>query len=311
MLNETKINGFQTFTIVADDGISAASFVPEKGACMYSLQMPYLRQARELLYLHDFFWQQQQWHDLAGGIPLLFPICARLKRNNQLGAYAYLGKIYQMPIHGVAWWQAWKVIDDQKDQISFELTANETILKCYPFRFRVVLTYKIKPSAIECSQCYENLDDVPMPYYAGLHPYFKTPMPGAGKEQVLLAFKPTSHFIYNEDLTDIIDQKPACETPIAITAPVLHEALMQVKAEKQVFLKFPDGFCMTMQALGVEEPDMFPFIQLYTMQNKPFFCAEPWMSFPNALNTMSGSRWVKPGESEHAKFILDVGLSQT
>ena len=66
----------------------------------------------------------------------------------------------------------------------------------------------------------------------------------------------------------------------------------------------PDGTTIHMIAEGVEDKDMFPYVQLYTVEDQPFFCVEPWMGFPNALNTVAGSRWLEPGRSE--KGVLKI-----
>jgi galactose mutarotase-like enzyme len=51
---------------------------------------------------------------------------------------------------------------------------------------------------------------------------------------------------------------------------------------------------------------MFPYVQLFTETKKPFFCAEPWMAFPNAINAVSGARWLQPGKSDKAILTLSV-----
>ena len=61
-----------------------------------------------------------------------------------------------------------------------------------------------------------------------------------------------------------------------------------------------------MAAEGVEDPNLFPYVQLYTMTEKPFFCVEPWMAAPNSLNTAKGCRWLEPGAVEHGVLRLWV-----
>ena len=90
MLKQSIINNFAVYIIISPDGQTRASFVPELGGVGCSIIMPHQGKSRELLYLHDNFWEKDL-QDLRGGWPFLFPICGRLEL-----------KEYQLPIHGFA-----------------------------------------------------------------------------------------------------------------------------------------------------------------------------------------------------------------
>src|SRR3990167_6286161 len=98
------MNGFDTVTLTASDGMTKATFVPQRGGTACSIIMPGKQGPRERLYLHYFFWDKTI-DDLPGGWPFCFPVCARLMRQHQHGAYLYDGKIYHLPIHGFSWHQ--------------------------------------------------------------------------------------------------------------------------------------------------------------------------------------------------------------
>ena len=38
------------------------------------------------------------------------------------------------------------------------------------------------------------------------------------------------------------------------------------------------------------------------MADQPFFCVEPWMGHPNAMNTVAGVHWLAPGGSVRGVF---------
>ena len=146
-----------------------------------------------------------------------------------------------------------------------------------------------------------------MPYYAGFHPYFRTPAPGEGKEKVLLDYKPVRAFRYNERFTDLAEPVPPPAVPVGVhSEAVLEQRLTRVGDDRELRVVIPGGPAIHMAAEGVEDPDLFPYIQLYTMADKPFFCVEPWMGFPNALNTVAGARWLKPGQSERGMLRVWV-----
>ena len=247
-------------------------------------------------------------NDLQGGIPFVFPICARISRNAKEGVYLYDGKQYPLKIHGFSWFEKWIVMDESKNSLTVVLTENENTLRCYPFRFEIRLTYQVTAGKLTCYQRYTNTDDKKsMPYYAGFHPYFLTPAAGSGKENVFIDFKSTRRLQYNDTLTDIMGETSALKTPISVGNPDMNEQLNWLNEDKTVTITFPNGECLQMNAYGIQDPNLFSYLQLYTIPEKPFVCAEPWMSFPNAMNTVSGVRWLKPLESEEGMFEIKLG----
>lgn len=291
----------ETHTIMSADASVSATFVPERGGAMSSLLMQGQQGARELLFLHDYFWDIES-ERFPGGWPFCFPVCARLL-NQQ---YQYESQTYPLKIHGFAWRMAWQV--EQLDQSSIVLLLRDTAETHvqYPFEFEVRLQYQLDHNRLTCRQTYSNLSDKPMPYYAGFHPYFLTPGVDQGKEKVMLNYQPVKRFVYNDDFTDVIGETELFHLPSPITNPELNEQLTQVGKHKEAILTYPDGDCLHILAEGVEDPDLFPYIQLYTMADKPFFCVEPWMSHPNAMNRHA-ARVLAPGQSELG--VLHVWLS--
>ena len=73
-------------------------------------------------------------------------------------------------------------------------------------------------------------------------------------------------------------------------------------------MHFPDGAIIGMDIYNFpgELNPSFPFMQLYHAPEKPFFCVEPWMSHPNALNTQLASHVLFPSEFEEAVFKISM-----
>lgn len=294
---------FEIITITSNDQSTQATFVPARGGAASSIIMPGKQGPRELLYLHDTFWDEKI-DDLPGGWPFCFPVCARLERQNKRGAYLYDGHVYEMKIHGFAWCERWTVEKAGDDYIILVLRDNEQTRQVYPFSFEVKLKYKVTRARLTCEQTYHNLSHQPMPYYAGFHPYFLTPPVAGGKNKVQLRYHPTRHLQYNKTFTDIVGEAALFTLPTAITDPRINEQLTMVGEDKAIHLEYPDGDKIHLVAEGIEDPNLFPYIQLYTMTEKPFICVEPWMSFPNAMNSVSGVRWLGPGDREHGLLTL-------
>lgn len=150
--------------VIADSMGTRAVIVPEKGATVISFQ----KDGKEFLYCDK--------ENLASaerprcGIPFLFPIFGRLTDS----AYTWDGKTYEMAIHGFGHTTPWQVAQFRKDHLSLVLEAGDLTLSQYPFRFRVTLDFTVRDGVLTIGQCYENLDEKPMPYNFGFHPYFLT-----------------------------------------------------------------------------------------------------------------------------------------
>lgn len=289
---------------MSPDGAVQASVVPELGAIVSSLTIG----GHELLYQQTFFWDRHA-ERTRGGLPLAFPVCGRLERNGVAGAYQYYGRIYHLKNHGFSMRVPWTVTEcGREDEVVVRLTETDETLGIYPFAFEIVLRFRAEPSQFVVEQTYANTGDRPMPYYAGFRPYFLTPHAGRGKGTTMVDFRPVRQLVYNERLTDIITKTPPPSFPASVSDPAINETLTRVGEDKKATLAFPDGMTVHMLAEGVEDRNMFPYVQLYTVPEKPFFCIEPWMGFPNALNTVCGARWLTPGQSEHG--VLRIWTSQ-
>jgi len=294
------------YTIASEDGKTKATIVPDRGGFVSSLVLPFSAGQRDVLFLHDYAWDNEI-NDLPGGIPFLFPVCGRISRNSEAGIYLYDGKQYPLKIHGFSWFEKWAVESVTENSIEIVLRDNSDTLACYPFHFEIKLLFRVTNGRFECHQTYKNNEkEKPMPYYAGFHPYFLTPEMGHGKEKVILNFHAIKRLKYNEKLTDIIGEQPLFKTPINITNPEINEQLCVLGTDKLATLTFPNGDVLKTNAHGIQDPDIFSYSQLYNIPEKPFFCVERCMSFPNALNTVSGVRWLNAGESEEAVFEISI-----
>lgn len=291
---------FPTFTIATRGGASA-TIVPALGGIVSSLKLPLDGAPRETLFCHDFFWDPDA-RRTRGGIPFIFPICGRLERDGQADTYLFKRARYTLPIHGFASRMPWRVLHAGRDRIVMGLGDTEETRAAYPFRFELVLSYHIEADGLRCDQTYINRGDAPMPFYAGFHPYFLTPEPRKGKENVKLSFDAVCALAYNERLTDVDGEKPAPRAPVAVTSDAINELLIMAAPQTGGRLSFPDGHSLLVRAWGVERPELFGYLQFYTMADKPFFCIEPWMGHPNALNALTGAQWLAPGEVTHGVF---------
>jgi len=278
------------------------TFIPELGGLATSLQLlDTQRNPQELLFLPKSF-EPKKYKGVSCGWPFCFPVCGRLQRDGKKGVYLYEGKRYKLPeLHGFAQHEPWQVLDHSQDRISLRLIDNERTREQYPFAFELVLSYHINDHELRCEMAVVNRDEKPMPYYAGFHPYF---LVEGDKQKAFIEFEGKSGWQYNKGLTDIVGERSLFETPIAITAEAVNESLTELAEDKTIRLSLPNGQRLEMSVIGRDNPNLFRFLQLYHRPDEPFFCVEPWMSYPNAINSVEGARWLGPGETDRAVLEL-------
>lgn len=293
-----KTNTLAKYTIISIDDSTQATFIPARGGIGSSIIMPGRSGPRELLSPPDF-----TQAGFTGGWPFCFPVCGRLERYGQEGKYYYDGHVYTLPIHGFAGYQPWRVDTVARNRLKISLRDTAETLTQYPFPFQLTLDYTVNRSELLCLQTYTNRGHRPMPYYAGFHPYFLTPPLHEGKENVQLNYQAVKGFTYNSALTDLTGEQPPYPLPTAITADI-NERLTLLGEDKRLTLTFADGDILQMIVEGVEDSHMFPYLQVYTPKEKSFICLEPWMSHPNAMNTVNGVRWLAPGQHEQGLLRL-------
>lgn len=291
------------YTICSPDGMTEATISPELGGFVASLIFPFLSGRRETLFLHDNA-LDPGFIGLRGGVPFIFPICGRVTQGGREGVYVYDGKEYVLPIHGLSAYEKWEVLHHDKHSVELILKSNARTLSLYPFRFAVILKWRVENKKLMCHQQYRNLEsEKVMPFYAGFHPYFLTPDVHAGKEKMMIDFKAVKRLKYNTTLTDVVGEQAMINTPISIMDPVVNEQLFLLGADTCARLSYPDGEALAMTA----SDDLFSYLQLYHESDQPFFCVEHWMGFPNAMNT-GDVCWLNAGESKEAVYEIEMGL---
>lgn len=305
MAERRVIRLYDVFTITSRDGSTQATLVPDKGATITSLTMPDSRKHRELLVtMPDNFWQKNN-EDLLGGLTLLFPICGRLSRHGTPDQYYYEGKFYTMPSDGFAWRLPWQIIDSwQPDRIVLRLQDNKQTHEWFPFNFEINLTYQVEFRLFRCEVVFTNTGTQMMPYCAGFLPWFVTPMPGHGKEKMLLQCDPIRRYQFMPDYPEPLQEFEMQSWPMSIVQPDLNGQSLQLGENNAIQLIYPDEFLLELNALSQDVLTMFPYVGLSTDRKKPYFITQLGTSLPNAFNSFRGARWLLPGQSERATFTI-------
>lgn len=219
--------------------------------------------------------------------PLLFPIVGTLKNNS----YHYEGMEYHLPRHGFARDIEFKLIEKSENSATFSLSSSDETLKVYPFEFELLVIYTLDGNQLIIDYNIINNSNSVMPFSIGAHPAFALPKPF---EDYALAFEQTenltSYQLENDllsDTTEIIEMT-GNEVPLGYSL-----------FEKDALI-FKELKSKSITILENKKPllrvrfDDFPHLGIWTKNNAPFLCIEPWLGYSDTVDS-SGNILKKEG----------------
>lgn len=249
---------------------------PQRGGMVLSFSS----HGRELLYLDEQTFVRREMN-VRGGIPVLWPICGQLPG----GKYEWHGQTYEMPNHGLARRLPWSVVKvETKDRaaITLQLTSSEETRREFPFDFELLFTYELQDGRLIIQQTYGNRSTEAMPMYAGFHPYFRS-----NHKEISLDSGASSYFDYNDgrehEFTGVLNLADKVESV------VLKEGL---RSEIRFDLSQDHSPVLSLEC----SPD-FKYLVLWSVQERPFVCVEPWMALATSFAANQGVTAVPAGES--------------
>lgn len=256
---------------------------PERGGIVIGCQLHGL----ELFYLDKATFENPN-ANIRGGNPILFPICGQLE--NQ--AYEWNGQSYSMANHGVARTAVWEVVTTSAEDdasITIRLQSNEDTLRVYPFAFELTFTYVLQDGQLHTRQQYRNLSEAAaMPFYAGFHPYFAID----SDKKIAYEIEATRYLDYNDNMekpfTGVIDLEGLVESV----------CLLDVKKSE---ISFPvrEG-----ARVRLTYDDIFKYMVLWSVKDRPFVCVEPWMAMTGELGRQAELVMLNAGEELLANLTI-------
>ncbi|MDP9084486.1 MAG: aldose 1-epimerase family protein [Pseudomonadota bacterium] len=209
-----------------------------------------------------------------GRAPLLFPIVGALAG----GSYRLGTKIYHLPRHGFARGKLFHLWDSTSSSAVFRLTADETTLPVYPFRFELDVRFALFGPTLSVSATIRNVGDGVLPASFGYHPAFRWPLPFGGDR--------ASHFIeFEHDEPAPIRRLNAdgLLTAERHPTPVVHRRLVLADTLFQDDVMIFDAIRSRSISYGTENgpkirlnyPDA-PLLGIWGKPGANFVCIEPW-----------------------------------
>lgn len=234
--------------------------------------------------------------------PILFPIVGTLKNNS----YCYEGKEYHLPRHGFARDMKFELIGKSENSATFSLTSSLETKKVFPFDFELQICYSLEESKLNIDYKVINNNDSILPFSIGAHPAFALPKPF---EEYTLQFEHTeiltSYQLENDLLSDSseIIEMTDNEVPLAYSLFEKDALIFKELESKNITIlenKIP-LLCVRF--------DNFPNLGIWTKNNAPFLCIEPWLGYSDTIHS-SGNILEKEGiQLLEAKKSLQCNFS--
>jgi len=224
----------------------------------------------------NYIWQvdEMYWNKTS---PVLFPIVGRLKNDS----YTFNGKTYQLPRHGFARNMEFTFDKKSDSQVIFELNETEETRLIYPFCFKLLMAYTLMENELVIEYFVRNQSDEVLPFSIGAHPAFAI---SENFENYSLQFNAAdtfeTHHLENESFngkTTLVDVK---NKAIALNYALFEKDALVFKQlnSNEITLKNND------RAILKVNYDHFPYLGIWTKQNAPFLCIEPWCGLADSSN---------------------------
>lgn len=225
----------------------------------------------------NYIWtiDEQYWNKTS---PVLFPIVGRLKNDS----YTLNGKEYKLPRHGFARDYEFEVIEKSENEVIFSFSENKETLVLFPFEFELQIKYTLEENKLTISYKVINHSNEKMPFNIGAHPAFS--MDG-DFEKYSLQFNIDERFKTHHLENELFDGK---STLIESKNGLIPLKYSLFENDALVFKHLQSN---EVNVLKNNNPylkvsfDSFPFLGIWTKQNAPFLCIEPW--FGHADETTS------------------------
>ncbi|WP_130734547.1 aldose 1-epimerase family protein [Flavobacterium sp. J27] len=237
--------------------------------------------------------------------PVLFPIVGRLKNDS----YTYNNKVYTLSRHGFARDNTFSIVHQKEDEVVFSFTHNEETLKRYPFQFELQIGYLVTDIGLKVNYKVYNSNPFDLPFSIGAHPAFALPYPIEEYDlQFNIEENLESHVLENDVFSGKTKTIPSEKGNISLHYELFKEDALVFKNIKssEVTLLHQKK---TVLKMNYKE---FPYLGIWTKENAPFLCIEPWYGHADTINTngnlitKAGIQLIKPNSKFECSFVIEL-----
>ncbi|WP_304196342.1 aldose 1-epimerase family protein [Flavobacterium alvei] len=237
--------------------------------------------------------------------PILFPIVGTLKKNT----YNYNQKQFQLSRHGFAREMEFELVKKSDESATFSLISTLETQKVFPFNFELQICYSLDENKLNIDYKVINKTETTLPFAIGAHPAFALP---GNFEEYSLEFQQAEtlkYYLLEEGLISNnsneiqLDNKKLglnyqwFEKDALVFKTLESKSITILKNEKSILkVNFND----------------FPNLGIWTVQNAPFLCIEPWFGYSDTLNEYDdflkkeGIQLLKNNETFKSNYSVEI-----
>lgn len=237
--------------------------------------------------------------------PILFPIVGSLKNNS----YVIDGKHFHLNRHGFAREMEFDLIEKTEESATFSLISTADTKKLYPFDFELRIIYSLKDNKLNIDYKVFNKNESIMPFSIGAHPAFALP---GNFEEYSLAFPEDDLLKYHLLEEGLISNS---SNNLALDHGQLSLIYKLFKKDALVFKTLKSKSITILKntnpILKINFSD-FPNLGIWTMENAPFLCIEPWFGYSDTVNENNdflqkeGIQLLKKMETFESNFNIEI-----
>lgn len=275
MFETRQIDGPPRLVELRDtDADTLAVLAPDRGGMLTRFRVG----ETEVLYLDEVSFANAP-ASVRGGVPVLFPTPGKLTNDE----WRREGREGRLRRHGFARELPWTLVRTDAGEAAsatLRLQSSDATSNDYPWTFQLDYTYSLKGRAITIEQRVQNGGAQPMPFAAGLHPYFQ--VRDAEKASVRIDTPATRAF------DNVLRQ----DIEFAGFDLTQKEVDMHLRDHGSPTASLSwDGRTVKIDC----SPEMSHWV-VWTLAGWDFVCLEPWTAPGDAMNTGEGLIWLAPGE---------------
>jgi galactose mutarotase-like enzyme len=239
--------------------------------------------------------------------PILYPVVGWTRDGARVG-----GRRYPLGLHGFARFESFEVETSGADFVRLTLRDSEKTRALYPFAFAITLEYRLAADALAVAVEVVNPGDEPAPYACGLHPGFRWPLGGSGRDGAFVRFEKPERDTVPAVMPGGLVGAGVRRIPLDGRDLPLSDALFE--SDAVCFLNCASRSLAFRDASGAEVAMEFPGFShaaLWTRPGAPFLCLEAWTGysdpdgFDGELAEKPSMRVLEPGaRARHeARFV--------
>ena len=235
---------------------------------------------------------------------ILFPFANRIKD----GKYAYEGQNYNLDcnekeannaLHGLVYDKTFTVEEKKQfdDEVEIKLFYEELNPPIgYPFKFRIVLIYKLSNEFLSLKIKVINLDDKKLPFTVGWHPYFNS----VDLESSEIQFSCAKKIKCNKNNISVGSERFDSKMPLSLRKRTFDDAFILEHPEVKFFTPEYD--------LVLNSSEKESFLQLYTPTINNAIAIEPMTGVSDSFNNKIGLKELSPGQCYGIEWQVNIKI---